>query len=349
MYNFSKIKIALASFGMSGQVFHGPFLKANPRFDVTTICERSKQLSQSMFPNARIVRDFSELLTDPEIEAIVVNTPDYLHFPMTKEALEAGKHVIVEKPFTLKSAEARQLIDLAQKKNLVLAVYQNRRWDGDFLTVKKLIEENRLGRIVEFESHFDRYKRELSDSWKENPEGNYGALYNLGSHMVDQALVLFGMPQSVTAHLQIVRTGGNVFDYYDIRLHYPEFSALLKCSYLVYNSIARYMIHGENGSFIKHGIDPQEMQLKNGNLPVGAEWGKEEPEFWGKLSAQKNKHHFEEKVESINGNYTAFYNNFYEAVRKGTPLLVKPEEALNVIRILELCIESHNEKRTVSV
>lgn len=349
MNHILKIKTALASFGMSGQVFHGPFLKVNPHFEVAAVCERTKQLSKQMFPDARIVQHYSQLLDDAEIEAVVVNTPDYLHFSMAKEALEAGKHVIVEKPFTLKSEEARQLIDLAQKKNRVLTVYQNRRWDGDFMTVKKIIEEKTLGRIVEFESHFDRYKRELADSWKENPDGNYGALYNLGPHMVDQALALFGIPLAVTAHLQTVRPGGKVFDYYDIRLHYPSFSALLKCSYLVYNSIARYIVHGENGTFIKRGIDPQEEKLKQGALPLGAEWGREDPAFFGKLSAQINNQHFEGVIETINGNYTAFYDNFYEAVREGASLAVEPEEALNVIRILERCLQSHNERRTVSV
>ncbi|MCL1822267.1 MAG: Gfo/Idh/MocA family oxidoreductase [Prolixibacteraceae bacterium] len=347
MNNNKKIKTALASFGMSGQVFHGPFLKVNPRFEVVAICERNRELSMQMFPNARIVRDYRLLTEDPEIEAIIVNTPDYLHFQMAKEALEGGKHVIVEKPFTLKSNEARELIALAEKKNLVLTVYQNRRWDGDFLTVKKIIDEKILGRIVEFESHFDRYKKEVADSWKENPTGNYGALYNLGSHLADQTLALFGMPSAVTAHLAIARQGGKIFDYFDIRLKYSSFSALLKCSYLVYNAFTRFVIHGENGSFAKSGLDPQEARLKKGELPVGNSWGADESELWGQLSAQINGLPFDGKIETIKGNYTAFYDNFYETVREGAPLSVKPEEALNVIRLLELCIESHNQGKTL--
>ena len=222
------IKTAISSFGLSGQAFHGPSLKVNPGFEVVQVLERSKNLSRQLFPDASIVRDFSKIIKNPAIELVVVNTPDYLHYEMVKQAINAGKHVVVEKPVAQKSAEAEELLQLAKNKGVVFTVYQNRRLDGDFLTVQKILEQGNLGRLVEFESHFDRYRTYITpDTWKEEGDEYIGVLHNLGSHMVDQAFVLFGKPLSVNANLKIVRTGGNAADYYDIRLEYKTFSAIL--------------------------------------------------------------------------------------------------------------------------
>ena len=343
-----KIQTAIASFGMSGQVFHGPSLAVHYGFEVKTILERTKQLSRKMFPVAHIARDYREILNDTTIELIIVNTPDSFHFEMARDALMAGKHVVVEKPFTLKTTEAEKLIDLANKKKLLLTVYHNRRWDGDFLTIQKVISSGVLGRLVEFESHFDRYRNFVAaGTWKEEGDEYAGALYNLGSHMVDQVLVLFGMPLSVTAHLGIIRTGGKVTDYYDIRLQYHNFAALLKCSYLVKESGPRYTLHGTNGSFLKWGIDPQEELLKKGEKPVGADWGKEPECNWGKLNADVQGVNIKGKVETEAGNYMAFYDSLYNAVRLGEPIAVKPEQATQVIRILEICLESYRLQKTI--
>lgn len=342
------IKTAITSFGMSGQVFHGPFLKTNPGYEVISVLERSKTLSRKLFPQAVIVDNYNEILENADIELVIVNTPDRLHFEMAAAALKAGKHVVVEKPITLKSMEAEQLVQLSHKIGKILAVFQNRRWDGDFLTVQKILNEGQLGRMIEFESHYDRYRIQITPgSWKEEGDEYAGVLYNLGSHMVDQAYVLFGQPMSVTAHLKIVRTGGVVSDYYDIRLEYNTFTVILKCSYLVHTPGPRYIIHGEMGSFFKYGIDPQEEMLKAGNLPTGEEWGKEPPQFWGILYYSENGNSLEEKIETVQGNYHSFYNNVFETVRSGTELMVKPEETIEVLKILEACIKSNREKRTV--
>lgn len=344
----ARIQTAIASFGLSGQVFHGPLLQAHSGFEVRTILERTKNLSRKMFPVAHLARDYKEILNDPVVELIIINTPDFLHFPMTLEALKAGKNVVVEKPFTLKSDEARHLIEVALKKKLMLSVYQNRRWDGDFLTIKKVIGSDVLGKLVEFESHFDRYRNYIAQgTWKEEGDEYAGVLYNLGSHMVDQALVLFGMPKAVTAHLGIVRTGGKVADYYDIRLQYEGFATILKCSYMVREAGPRYILHGTNGSFLKWGIDPQEDLLKKGDKPFADGWGKEKEIWWGTLNAEINGIAVKGKVETVAGNYLSFYNNIYGVLRNGEPLAVQPEEALNVIRILELCLESHKQKKTI--
>jgi scyllo-inositol 2-dehydrogenase (NADP+) len=346
----SPVQTAIASFGMSGLVFHGPSLKINPGFRVKSVWERSKSLSKNLFPDAIIVREFNDLLDDPEIELIIVNTPDALHYEMVKMALQAGKHVVVEKPFVFRSVEADELITLAKARNKILTVYQNRRWDGDFLTINEIVKSGILGRLVEFESHFDRYRPFITpDTWKEEGDEYAGVLYNLGSHTIDQALILFGMPEAVTAHLRILRTGGKVFDYYDIRLHYPSLTALIRCSYLVKEEGPRYILHGTDGSFLKWGIDPQEEMLKKGILPEGDQWGCEPEVFWGTLNVRKGNAEMREKKPTLGGNYPAFYENLYKAIRHGKPLAVKPEEARNVIRILELCLQSNLEQRTVPV
>lgn len=342
------IKTAIASYGMSGQVFHGPSLKVNSNFQLTHILERSKNLSKKLFPDATIVRTYDEIIDNPEIELVIVNTPDIFHFDMARQAIVAGKHVIVEKPITLKSEEAAVLVELKEKYGVVLSVYQNRRWDGDFRTVQKVLKSGKLGRLIEFESHFDRYRTIITpNTWKEEGGEFAGVLYNLGSHMVDQVFCLFGKPIAVTAHLKIVRTAGVVADYYDIRLEYKNFSALLKCSYLVKNEGPRYTLHGEFGTFHKMGIDPQEGLLKAGNLPDKDILGQESPEEWGTIIYEKEGEDFEELVETIPGDYTIFYDNMADAIRNKAELFVKPEEAVEVLKILEACMESNKEKKTV--
>lgn len=345
-----KIQTALASFGMSGQVFHGPLLKVNSGFEVVQVFERSKNLSDKLFPEAEIVRDFNAILKNPGIELVVINTPDWLHYEMARDALNAGKNVVVEKPVTQKPAEAEELLRLSKKKNLLFTVFQNRRWDNDFLTVRKVIESGNLGRLIEFESHFDRYRTFIKpDTWKEEGDEYSGVLHNLGSHMVDQAYVLFGMPKAVNANLKIVRKGGKVADYYDIRLEYEEFSAILKCSYLVKEPGPRYSIFGEYGTFHKWGIDNQEENLKAGNLPAGDDWGTEPEKDWGTLVYEKNGLEYRGTVETIPGNYNAFYENVYEALRNGAYLAVKPQETIDVLKILEACLESNRTKKQVKL
>lgn len=344
------IKTAIASFGMSGQVFHGPLLKVNKGFDVLCILERNKSISKNLFPEATIVKSYDELLSNDAIELVIINTPDVLHFEMAKQAIEAGKHIVVEKPLAQKSCEAAELVRLAKEKGVVFTVFQNRRWDCDFRTVQNIINDSKLGRLIEFESHFDRYRTFIApNTWKEEGDEYSGVLYNLGSHMIDQVYVLFGIPKAVTAHLRIVREGGMVNDYYDIRLEYEGFAALLKCSYLVKDPGPRYSIYGEYGTFYKSGIDPQEEMLKAGHLPSEEGWGTEPEEEWGTLFYEEDGEDVEELVETLPGNYNIFYNSVYESIRNGAELPVKPEEAVDVLKILEACLLSNKEKRTVEL
>ncbi len=342
------IVTALCSFGMSGQVFHGPSLKILPQFKIHKILERHNRISEKHYPQATIVSDFEKILHDPAVELVIVNTPDYLHFEMAKQALEAGKHVVVEKPFVKKSEDAVVLMDIARRHKVLLTVYQNRRLDGGFLTLRKILEDNLLGRVVEYESHYDRYRNFIQEgSWKEDGDERTGVLFNLGSHIVDQALVLFGKPRAVSADLSVLRTGGRTTDQFNIRLHFENFVAILRCSYLVRELGPQYTIHGTEGSFIKMGTDPQEEMLKINRLPDEPGWGKEPPSDWGKLNTSINGVHFEGKIETIPGNYALFYTNLYHAIRGGEPLMVRPEEALMTIRILEACLESNRLGKTI--
>ena len=345
-----RLNVGLASFGMSGMVFHAPFLTTNPGFHLRKILERTPKGSKRIYPEVTVVNRYDDLVNDPKLDLIVVNTPDHTHFDLARKALLAGKHVIVEKPFTITTAEGSDLIELARKKNLVLTVFQNRRWDGDFLTVSRVIKKGLVGQLVEFESHFDRFRNYIQEgTWKEDPSRGTGNIYNLGSHMIDQALMLFGIPEGLYADLEIRREGSEVNDYYDIHLYYNRFKAILKSSYLVREPGPRYLLQGTLGSFVKHGIDPQEELLKSGEIPVGEDWGREDEHFWGILNSEIRGEPVRNRMETIPGNYHAFYDNLYEAVREGKELAVKPEEALNVIRIIEGAIRSNRDRCMVKL
>lgn len=342
------IKTALCSYGMSGLVFHGPLLQANPGFSIVKILERKKKESAGKHPGAELVKSYEDILEDARVELVVVNTPDHLHYEMAGRALKAGKHVVVEKPFTLRTEHADELIRLAQDNELLLSVFQNRRWDGDFLTVKEIIRKQKLGRLVDFESHFDRYRTEIQESWKDRSTGT-GTLYNLGSHLVDQALQLFGMPEYLYCDSRILRDGALTDDSYDLILHYPETKCMLRSSYLVREPGPRFILHGTGGTYLKWGIDPQEEALKHGSVPGLPGWGEEEESFWGKINALEGELFVQARYPTLPGNYMAYYDNIYGAIRENRPLEVRPEEARDVIRVIEAAYRSSREKRVVDL
>jgi len=333
----------LASYGMSGSVFHAPFLDIHPQFQLHTIVERSKDNAVKRYPSAQIVRSFDELIQTEEIQLIVVNTPDVTHYEYVKKALLAGKHVIVEKPFVFEAKKGEELVELADEKGLMLAVYQNRRWDGDFLTIQKIIETGTLGRIVEFQSSYQRFRNFiLPGTWKEKADQGVGMTYNLGSHMIDQAVVLFGKPEAVYADIDCLRDGGEVDDYYFIKLIYPgKLKVSLRAGYLIREEIPRYYINGTEGSFIKYGLDPQEEELKAGAIPTGTGWGKEPESAWGILNTEIKGLHYRGKVETIAGNYMAFYEDIYQALSNNKKPLTDAGAVLTVIRIIEAAFESN--------
>jgi scyllo-inositol 2-dehydrogenase (NADP+) len=343
------ISTAVLSFGMSGRVFHGPLLKAHSGFSFDAVALRKLQLLDK-YPRTKIYASIEEVIQLPSIELVIVNLPNELHFPIAVAALKAGKHVVLEKPFTVTSAEGKELIQVAQEANRMLTVFHNRRWDGDFLTVKQVVEEKRLGRVVEYEAHYDRFRNYIQpNTWKEEQGAGSGILYNLGSHMIDQALTLFGKPHRVDARVGIQRTDGKVDDFYDIRMEYADKLIILKSSYLVREAGPRYMLHGEHGSFVKYGLDPQEQALNDGGVPGSIGWGTEQKDFWGKLNTEFNGDHYNGPLETIPGNYLAFYDSVYKTIREGAAPAVMPEQALLCIQIIEACMGSNKQKRAIEI
>ena len=344
------INTALLSYGMSGEIFHAPLIAAHAGFRLSKIVQRKTATAQRRYPSIQVVNNIDDILQDDSIELVVVNTPNETHYEYTVRVLEAGKHVVVEKPFSVTTAEADALIALARKQNRVLTVFQNRRWDGDFLTLKQVVEQKFVGKIVEFELHYDRFRNYIeANTWKEETAPGTGILYNLGSHMLDQVLVLFGLPHEVDARVGVQRPGGRVDDFYDIRLQYSGFHVIVKSSYLVRESMPRYILHGTEGSFVKFGIDPQEQALKDGRLPGSAGWGQEQPSLWGSINTTIGGLHVTGTIETAQGNYLSFYNNVLEAIRNGATLAVRAEESREVIRLIEACAESNSRRAAVKL
>lgn len=340
------INTALCSYGMSGLVFHGPLLEVHPGYKVSKILERSKNESKGKHPGSELVRDFQAIIDDPEIELVVVNTPDHLHVDMATRALEAGKHVVVEKPFTLKVSEADRLIGLAEKQGVVLSVYHNRRWDGVYLTVKEVLASGKLGRLVDFEVHFDRFRNYIKESWKDQANGT-GTLYNLGSHLIDQALSLFGMPDRLFCDTRMLRDGALTDDSYDLLLHYPGFKCMLRSSYLVREPGPSFMLHGTEGSFLAWGSDPQERDLKEGLIPGSKGWGLDPDFSHARIHTDFEGKHIEGEYPLKAGNYMEYYDNIHEAIRNNAPLEVTARQARDVIKIIEAAYESSRKGEVV--
>jgi scyllo-inositol 2-dehydrogenase (NADP+) len=344
------INAALCSFGMSGWVFHAPFIATNANFNFHSVWERTKNLAQQKYPAVKTFRTLEDLLADDAIELVVVNTPSVTHYDYAKQAILAGRHVIVEKPFTPTVAEAAELTALAKEKKVMLSVYQNRRYDSDYKTVKKILAAGLLGEIVDAEIRYDRYAPDLSYKiHKETPTPGVGCLYDLGSHLIDQALQLFGMPQALFADITANRPQSQVDDYFDIKLFYPSHRVSLKSSYYVREAMPGYQIHGKLGSFIKHKTDVQETDLQKNKIPGGNDWGIEPENQKGLLHTIKDGEVIKEYVPSEKGNYGDYYEAIYQAIRHNQPVPVTAEDGMKVIQVIEAAIKSNNQKKVIEL
>jgi predicted dehydrogenase len=344
------INVALCSFGMSGRIFHAPFIAVNTRFQLYSVWERSKNLAVEIYPQIKTRRSLDELLSDQEVELVIVNTPNDTHFEYCKKALEAGKHVIVEKPFTITSDEGKELIKIAAQKQKKISVYQNRRYDSDYKTIKKVLGQNLLGDLVEVEMHFDRYKDSLSaKAHKEVPGPGSGSLYDLGSHLIDQALQLFGRPEKIFADIKVARPISKVVDYFEILFYYKTFRVRIKSSYSVREPLPGYIFHGLKGSFIKPKTNIQEDALQSGLRPGGPEWGTEPDADKGLLHTEIGSKIIREYVISERGNYGEYYQGIYDAISNDQPVPVSAEEGLLVIQMIEAAYDSNAFGKIVSI
>jgi len=345
------INAGIIGFGNSGQTFLAPFIDANPGFNLKKISTSDPvkaEKARTVYPDAGVVNNADDIINDPGIELVLIGSPNTSHLGLTKQALLAVKHVIVEKPFTITSADADELIALAKKQNRILSVHHNRRFDSGHNTVKKVIASGRLGTLVEYEVHYDRFRRELRPgAWREKPLPGSGILYDLGAHLIDGALELFGTPEAITCMMLTQRPGLEVEDNFEIILSYPGLKVMLKGGMLVKVPGPVYTLYGDYGMFIKYGMDVQEEALKKGLKPNMPDWGREPEEIWGRLTTEENGRDVTRTIESEPGRYQDYFQNVYEAIAEGKELIVKPEQARQTIRIIELAFLSNREKRTV--
>ena len=351
------IPTAVIGFGLAGRVFHAPFISAVPGLHLAALVQRSGNEAQTAYPQTRILRTVDEALADPAIQLIVVATPNDTHYALAKQALLAGKHVVIDKPFAATSAEARELVDLAAARNLTLAPFHNRRWDGDFLTLRKLLDAHTLGRVSTFESHFDRFRPiPREGTWKEAANPANGLLMDLAPHLVDQAMALFGTPEAVTASVRRDRDATGIEDAFDLTLHYPRLLAHCRSTMIAADPSPRFLVHGTLGSFRKHGLDPQEPALVAGATvpPVGqGNWLTEPASAWGTLTLAPDPAQpgtlTHTQVETEPGDYRLFYANVRDAILGTTPLAVPPEQGFRVVRLLELARQSSDKHCSVEI
>lgn len=343
-----KINVGLVGFGISAKVFHAPFITTLPGYELVSVVERSKNESQEVYPWVKVVRTLEEMIDDPSIDLIVVTTPNETHLPYALKALEGKKHVVLEKPFANTSEEAMQLVTAAKRSGKILSVYQNRRYVSDFFTIREIIEKNLLGDVHEFIAHYDRYRAEARpNAWREKAKPGSGILFDLGPHLIDQALCLFGLPETITADIRMQRPHSKVDDYFNLQLNFGFAKLILHAGMLIREPGPRYMIHGTKGSFIKYGEDPQEAILRAGNLPVGEDWGKEPDHYYGLLHTEINGIIIKEIYPSKKGNFGGYYKSLYESLTNGKEVTEKPEHGYNTVRLIELAFESHQQQRTI--
>jgi predicted dehydrogenase len=346
------LRVGLVGYGFAGQTFHAPVLSAVPGLELAAVASSQPDKVRADWPNAAVEPDVATLVARPDIDLIVVATPNAQHHPVAKAALEAGKHVVVDKPFTLDVAEARELESLAKHNKRVLAVYQNRRFDADFLTLKDVLAGGELGRLVYFESHFDRFRPEVRERWREQRVPGSGLWVDLGSHLVDQAVQLFGRPDTLQLDTAALRDGALVEDYFHAVLRYETgphapLRVVLHATTLAAQAAPRYIVHGTRGSYVKHGVDTQEDALRAGHRPPAAGWGADpidgELTLHGSDGAPKWR-----AWPTRAGNYVDYYTAVRDAILGHGPNPVPPEQAVALMELLDIGHLSALEGRAIS-
>ena len=343
------IKVGLIGFGLAGRSFHAPVISAVPGLRLAAILQRTGSEEGAAYPDARIVRSLDELLAIPDIRLIVIATPNETHAPFARACLTAGRDVVVDKPFATSYEEAADLVQFAQKSSRFLTVYQNRRYDGDFQAIRKLVAGGTLGRIVRFETNYDRFRPNLKpNAWREQQVPGAGILFDIGPHLIDHAMVLFGIPEAVTADIRVEREGGLADDAFDIMFYYPNsMRAVLSSNILAATQRPRFLFFGTKGAFLKQTFDPQEMNLRRGQIPKDAPWGAEPEENWGLLTLSDGTNLTQRRIPSATGDYRDYYANVRDVLLGEAEPAVTLPHALNVMRALELSRESNARHCTI--
>lgn len=357
-----EIGVAVVGFGLGGRVFHAPFVSAVPGLKLEAIVQRKGDEAAKAYPGVRILRSADEAFSDPAVQLVVISTPNETHFELAKQALLACKHVVIDKPFAATSQEAKELWVLAEKQGRLVIPFHNRRWDGDFKTVKKLLHEGAVGRVVTIESHFDRFRPvQRENTWKESADAANGLLMDLGPHLVDQALALYGAPLTITASVRKDRDVTEIEDAFDITLEYTVNGRGLlyhcRSSMLACDAAPRFLVHGTKGSFKKFGVDPQEPALVAGaKVPkMGSDehWLHEDESEWGTLTVAPDPADpgmlVKRPVKTEACDYRGYYANVRDAINGDATLEVTAEIGYQLVKLLEMARESSEKKRTLVV
>lgn len=341
------LNVGIIGYGFATKTFHAPLVAGVPGLTLAAISSSDPAKVKADWPDVATETTPEALFARPDVDLVVIPTPNETHYPLASAALAAGKHVVVDKPFTVTTDDARRLQVQAEAAGRLLSVFHNRRWDSDFLTLKRVLASGELGRIVHFESHFDRYRPEVQDRWREQPLPGSGLWYDLGSHLLDQALQLFGLPESIALDLALQRDNARSDDYFHAVLRYGQSRVILHAGALVAVPAARFTVHGSRGSFIKCGLDPQEDALKAGKRPPAPDWGNEPVP--ATLAVWKDGAVQSRELACVPGDYPAYYAGVRDAIRGVGPNPVTVEEAIRVIDLLELGRQSAREGRSLTV
>jgi len=342
------LRVALLGYGLAGRVFHAPLVAATAGLRLHTVVSSDPGKVAAGHPRARVLADPADAFADPDIDMVVVATPNDTHAPLALAALAAGKHVVVDKPFALDLAQAQAMIDAAQAADRVLSVFHNRRWDADFLALRALLDAGALGEVAELHSHFDRFRPQVPDRWRDRAGPGGGLWYDLGPHLVDQALQLFGMPLAVSADLARQRGDAQAVDYFHVQLRWPRLRAVLHAGSLVPGHGLRFAAHGSGGSWLKHGLDPQEDALRAGAMPGGADWGRDpRPGVLWRVTGDGSVR--EAASPAPWGDYPAYYAGLREAILHGTPPPVTAHSALQTMQVIEAGLRSDAQRCEIAL
>ncbi|ACT06988.1 oxidoreductase domain protein [Dickeya chrysanthemi Ech1591] len=342
------IRVGLLGYGYASKTFHAPLIAATSGMKLAAVSSSDAGKVQADWPSMRVEQEPQALFNDPDIDLIVIPTPNDTHFPLARQALMAGKHVVVDKPFTVTLSQARELRQQAEHAGKLLSVFHNRRWDSDFLTLKHLLKTGALGDVVYMESHFDRYRPAIRQRWREDGGEGSGIWYDLAPHLIDQALQLFGLPVAIQADLAQLRPGSKATDYFHATLIYPQRRVVVHGTMLAAAESARYIIHGTQGSYVKFGLDPQEDQLKAGEKPEDHDnWGQDNRD--GVLTFHHDGVLAAQTVPTIPGHYPAYYAGIRDALLGQGDNPVPVEQAINVMELVELGLTSHEQKKAMTL